>query len=213
VATLALPTAQIREVARSQHARSSEVSLALVAEALYRSGCGAVRRPLRAMVPVAVGLDDRRHRAGNRTGAISVAFPTGPMPVTDRIQAIRSDLRQRIAVGEPEAAEFVVRVLGAFPAPLHAWLARRLYSARFLNLLTGYVPGPLREWSIDGNRLTAIFPVMALASGVTLAVGIMRYADVTGLCLIFDESIRDQIQGLNAVIREVLADLAVTEGV
>jgi WS/DGAT/MGAT family acyltransferase len=210
VITLALPTAQIREVARNQHARSSEVSLALMAEALHRSGAGDVGGPLRAMMPVALGLGDRRHRAGNRTGAISVAFPIGPMPIADRIQAIKSDLRHRIAVGEPEAAEFVVRVLGAFPAPLHGWLTRRLYSSRFLNLLTGYVPGPLHEWSIGGNRLTEVFPVMALAAGVTLAVGMMRYADTTGLCLMFDESIRDRIQGLDAVIRQVLDDLAAT---
>lgn len=230
VMTVGLPTGQIREIARAHHARSSEVSLALVAEALHRSGLpdGAGRRPgspdpewsgagagqvLRAMMPVAVGSRPGRQRSGNQTGAASITFPVGPMAVSDRIAMIKTDLRYRVELGEPDAAAFVVRAMGAFPAPVHGWMARRVYNAHFLNLLTGYIPGPLRQWNLYGNQLTEIFPVMALATGVTLAVGVMRYADVTGFGLLFDESIRSDIPDVCTAIREVLDELVADQAV
>ncbi|GAA3520559.1 wax ester/triacylglycerol synthase domain-containing protein [Actinocatenispora rupis] len=211
IVTVPLPTEDVRAAARAHRVRSSEVLLGVVAEALHRAGvAGAPGTPtrLRTMLPVAMASADGGRTAGNRTGVVSVDLPVGPMSVTARIQAIRGDLHRRMNQGEPHAAAFVMRALGMFPAPVHGWMSRRVYNAQFFNMIASYIPGPLRERRLAGHRLTEVYPVVALAEGVPLGVGIMRYAGVTGLCVLYDESLREYAGPLAGAVRTAFADAA-----
>lgn len=209
VLTVPLRTDEVRAAARAHRVRSSELLLGVVAEALHRSGVtdGRPGAILRTMLPVAMDSRYGGRTAGNRTGAVSVDLPVGPMSVTDRIQAIRGDLHRRMEVGEPHAAAFVMRALGMFPAPVHGWMSRRVYSAQFFNMIASYIPGPLHQRRIAGNLLTEVYPVVALAEGVPLGVGIMRYAEVTGICLLYDESLRATVGPVGDAVRAALAEL------
>jgi WS/DGAT/MGAT family acyltransferase len=213
VLTVPLRTDEVRAAARAHRVRSSELLLGVVAEALHRSGmAGGVGQEagpavLRTMLPVAMDSRYGERTAGNRTGVVSVDLPVGPMSVTDRIHAIRGDMHRRMEAGEPHAAAFVMRALGMFPAPVHGWMSRRVYSSQFFNMIASYIPGPLHQRRIAGNRLTEVYPVVALAEGVPLGVGIMRYAGVTGLCLLHDESLRTVVQPVGAAVRAALGEL------
>ncbi|HEY3505718.1 MAG TPA: WS/DGAT domain-containing protein [Actinocatenispora sp.] len=212
IVTVPLPTDDVRAAARAHHVRSSEVLLGVVAEALHRAGvAGAPDTPtrLRTMLPVAMASADGGRTAGNRTGVVSVDLPVGPMGVADRIHTIRGDLHRRMNQGEPHAAAFVMRALGMFPAPVHGWMARRVYNAQFFNMIASYIPGPLRQRRLAGHRLTEVYPVVALAEGVPLGVGIMRYAGVTGLCVLYDDSLRAFAEPLADAVRSAFADAAV----
>jgi hypothetical protein len=142
---------------------------------------------------------------------VSVDLPVGPMTVTERIHRIRGDLHRRMDLGEPHAAAFVMRALGMFPAPVHAWMSQRVYNSQFFNMIASYIPGPLQQRRIAGHRLTAVYPVVALAEGVPLGVGIMRYAGVTGVCVLYDESLRGIAEPLADALRSGFAD-ALAEG-
>jgi WS/DGAT/MGAT family acyltransferase len=209
VVTVPLPTEQVRAAARRYRVRSSEVLLGVLAEALHRAGVadgvGAPDR-LRTMLPVAMASANGARTAGNQTGVVSVDLPVGPMTVTERIQRIRGDLHRRMDLGEPHAAAFVMRALGMFPAPVHAWMSQRVYNSQFFNMIASYIPGPLQQRRIAGHRLTAVYPVVALAEGVPLGIGIMRYAGVTGVCVLYDESLRGIAEPLAEALRSAFAD-------
>lgn len=210
VLRVALPSDEVRAAARAHRVRSSELLMGVVAEALHRAGvAGAAGEPstLRAMLPVAMAARVGGRTAGNRTGAVSVDLPVGAMDVTDRIHLIRGDLHRRMDLGEPHAAAFVMRALGMFPAPVHGWMSRRVYNSQFFNMIASYIPGPLHERRIAGNRLTEVYPVVALAEGVPLGVGIMRYAGTTGLCVLYDESLRPVAAALGDAVRAAFAEL------
>ncbi|GAA1339458.1 hypothetical protein GCM10009635_50690 [Actinocatenispora thailandica] len=208
VVTVPLPTEQVRAAARRHRARSSEVLLGVLAEALHRAGVadGAAPDRLRTMLPVAMASASGARTAGNQTGVVSVDLPVGPMTVTERIQRIRGDLHRRMDLGEPHAAAFVMRALGMFPAPVHAWMSQRVYNSQFFNMIASYIPGPLQQRRIAGHRLTAVYPVVALAEGVPLGIGIMRYAGVTGVCVLYDESLRGIAGPLATALRSAFAD-------
>ena len=207
--TVPLPTEQVRAAARRHRVRSSEVLLGVLAEALHASGvadgAGAPDR-LRTMLPVAMAAANGARTAGNQTGAVSVDLPVGPMTVAERILRIRGDLHRRMDLGEPHAAAFVMRALGMFPAPVHAWMSQRVYNSQFFNMIASYIPGPLHQRRIAGNRLTAVYPVVALAEGVPLGIGIMRYADVTGVAVLYDESLRGVAGSLAEALRAAFDD-------
>ncbi|MGA8115326.1 MAG: wax ester/triacylglycerol synthase domain-containing protein, partial [Actinocatenispora sp.] len=210
VLTVPLPTGPVREAAHAHQVRTSELMLGVVADALRRAGVvGGPGEPtfLRTMLPVAMPGRTGGRIAGNLTGAVSINLPVGPMSVLERVHAIRRDLHRRIELGEPHAAAFVMRALGMFPAPVHGWMAARVYNSQFFNMIASYVPGPRTVRRIAGNRFRAVYPVGALAEGVPLGVGIMRNADVTGVCVLFDESLRSAVQPLPEAIRASFAEL------
>lgn len=209
VLRLAMPSAAVRNLGRG---RSSELLLALIAEALHRCGlAGADDAPDRArtMLPVAMGLRSGRHTSGNRTGVVAFDLPVGDSTLADRIDRVREDLHHHIDLGQPEAGAFVMHALRMLPAPLQARLARRMYTSRYFNLLVSYIPGPPRPRQVTGHRISAVHPVVALADGVRLGIGIMRYAGTTSICLIFDESIRAEALGLRNALDLVLQEYGI----
>ncbi|MBO0812087.1 MAG: DUF1298 domain-containing protein [Microlunatus sp.] len=203
---------ELSHAATARHVRSSELLLALVAEALGRAGFGvgdarSGRSRIRIMVPVAMALSRSGRTRGNCTGVLAVNLPTGPMPFADRLAQVRRELQRRAASGDPEAGAFVTRAIGDFPAPVHAWMSRRVYSSRFFNLLISYVPGSVRPRRLAGNVLSRIYPVVALADGVPLGIGMMRYAGTTGVCFVFDEELRPRADRLRAAFDGVVEEI------
>jgi len=214
--TLSVPSTAIRTLGGAEPSRSSERLLGLLAEAIHRCGIAGDKRAgfARTMLPVAMQLSGGRRTAGNRTGVVAVDLPLGDMSLPDRIRAIRHDLRRRMDRGEPEAGAFVMRVFGELPAPLHRRLARLVYTDRFFGLLTSYLPGPPERRLLGDNVITDVYPVLALADRVRIAVGILRYAGSTEICLVFDDAVRSEALGLRNALIMVLAEngIAATPG-
>lgn len=214
VLTLAVGSRDLRAISARLRCRGSELMLAILAEAMARSGLasppssrsGRAPQRIRTMVPVAMGLAAGRRTGGNRTGVVSIDLPLGAQDFESRLASIRHDLGHRTGLGEPEAGAFVIAAIGAFPAPVHAWMSRRIYNAAFFNLLVSYIPGSPRPRRLAGHTLTEVYPVLALAEDVPLAIGVMRYAGTTGICLLFDEKVRRQTTELRAAIWEVITE-------
>lgn len=206
--TLAASNAALRTLGGAERFRSSERLLGLLAEAVHRSGLAGDNRAgfARTMLPVAMQLGGSRRTAGNRTGVVAVDLPLGDLSLSDRIRIVRRDLHRRMEIGEPEAGAFVMRLMGKLPAPVHRRLARLVYTDRFFNLLTSYLPGPLERRVLAGNVITGVYPVLALADRVRIAVGIMRYAGTTEICLVFDDAVRPEALGLRNALHMVLQE-------
>jgi hypothetical protein len=123
--------------ARQLGASVTDLVLALVAEALGRvmagSGEPTAGQSVRAMVPCTLrtarrgqprrGARDKTARAGTATGAspgnrttgILLDLPTGPMPLAQRVAAIRAMRRARLSRGDADAAAFVLHSMKLMP--------------------------------------------------------------------------------------------------
>lgn len=212
--TAVLPTVEVKRVARECGVNASELLCGLVAEALRRAYPDrAVPSHLRAMLAVSRGPRVRSRTHGNWAGAVALDLPMQPVPAPVRVAAVRERLRRSLASGQPAAAELVMRAMGLLPAPLHAALARRVYSNRFMNLLVAYLSdtnaaATSHPHVLAGAPIRWIAPVVSLAEGVPIGVGALRWADTTGIGVLLDESLGDLGDRLMAALREAFAELS-----
>ncbi|MBO0869161.1 MAG: phosphatase PAP2 family protein [Micromonosporaceae bacterium] len=193
-ATLWLPLAEVRGVARRYGARVSDVVLSVVAGGLRRSlagpdgaaagdGTGAGRDGL---LRVAVPLMAREPGAaaeGNLTAAVMVDLPLGPLPEPERLAQVSRRTGRRLRTGTRVlASAFVMRsVMRVVPRPVHAWFARTVYGRRFFNGVVSNMPGPRSLLQLTGAPMTGAYPILPLAPGTGFTVGALGWDD--GLCL------------------------------
>jgi diacylglycerol O-acyltransferase len=167
----------VRQIKRAADATVNDVCLALAAGALRRLAFarGEQPRPLKAMVPVNVRADAEARALGNR---ISFAFVELPLDlVSDRARLAR--IRRATAAfkrdGRPEGAHAVLSALGLLPDPLRGLAARAVASPRLFNLTISNVPGPDIPLYLLGAELIEAHPVVPIAQGHALSMGIFGY--------------------------------------
>src|SRR5699024_211962 len=138
---------------------------------------------VRALVPLAVrdadtGTPSPADVAGNDVAGRLVELPVGePNPVL-RLQHISHDMAEHTRSGESVGAGTLLRISGCAPATLHALGARAAgaFSGRIFNLLVTNSPGPQQPRYVGTARMREMFPVMPLARGQTLSIGVTSYA-------------------------------------
>ncbi|MCW0213374.1 MAG: wax ester/triacylglycerol synthase family O-acyltransferase [Pseudonocardia sp.] len=174
---------------RSAHGCSvNDVVLSVVAGALRnwllsRGEPVTSSASVRAMVPMSVrGEADVPSSAasgslGNRVSSYLVDLPVGePSPVV-RLHQVTHAMREHTSTGQNVGADTLVRIGGFAPPTLHALGARAAsgISKRFFNLVVTNVPGPQFPLYAAGARMLEMFPVVPLAKGQALAIGLTSY--------------------------------------
>ncbi|WP_232665102.1 WS/DGAT/MGAT family O-acyltransferase [Pseudonocardia sp. TRM90224] len=138
---------------------------------------------VRAMVPLSVrGEADVPSSAtsgslGNRVSSFLVDLPVGePSPVV-RLHHVTHAMREHTSGGQSVGADTLVRIGGFAPPTLHALGARAAsgMSKRIFNLVVTNVPGPQFPLYAAGARMLEMFPVVPLAKGQALAIGLTSY--------------------------------------
>jgi diacylglycerol O-acyltransferase len=138
---------------------------------------------IRAMVPMSVrGQADVPSSAttgslGNRVSSFIVDLPVGePSPVV-RLHQVAHAMRENTASTQSVGADTLVRIGGFAPPTLHALGARAAsgFSKRIFNLVVTNVPGPQFPLYAAGARMLELFPVVPLAKGQALALGLTSY--------------------------------------
>jgi len=204
-----LPSRAVASTARALDARMADLLLAVVAEALSRllrsrgertEGC-----TLRAAVPRAVRNAPAR-RLGNRSAAVALDLPIGPMGPRDRLWAVRAQMEAHLRWGEAEAAAFVMRSLNILPPPLQRLVARQVYQRRFFNLLVSVFPGTRRQHRVLGARIVEVYPVLALADGVGLAIGAMTWGRSMSIGILADAALVGDVDLLADYITAAFGD-------
>lgn len=185
-----LPIGEVRLVARALQTRTTDLATGLVGESLYQvlhaHGTRSGPDHLRVMMPRSTRTTSTFRTAGNRTGAASVDLPTGPMPLARRVELTRTATQDQVDSAAPHAAHAVVRVLGVLPPFLHRLAARAVYRSTWFNLIASVLPGARSPVFVRGSRVAAVYPVLALAPGVRLSVGVMTWADLLTVCFTGD---------------------------
>jgi diacylglycerol O-acyltransferase / wax synthase len=175
---------------------------------------------LRAMVPLSVrGEADVPSSAsagtlGNRVSSFIVDLPVGePSPIV-RLHHVTHAMRAHTASGQSVGADTLIRIGGFAPPTLHALGARAAsgISKRIFNLVVTNVPGPQFPLYAAGARMLEMFPVVPLAMGQALAIGLTSYDGGVFYGFNGDRDAMGDIDALAAMVTESLDELLATAG-
>ncbi|GAA3391607.1 WS/DGAT/MGAT family O-acyltransferase [Cryptosporangium minutisporangium] len=163
----------------------NDVVLATVAGALrqwmlYRGTPLRSDSVLRALVPTSVRGGPPAAFGGDVGASVATSLidlPIGEPNPTVRLTQIAYAMRAHAEPGRRVGADALVRLSGFAPATLNAMAARAAsgLSRRLFNLVVTNAPGPQRPLYVAGARLREIYPVVPLAAGQSIAIGVTSY--------------------------------------
>ncbi len=130
---------------------------------------------VRALVPISMQDEDTVH--GNRVSSYLVDLPVGEPNPWVRLTRLSYAMRGTAQHGRSVGADSLIALTGFAPPTLHALGARaaRGLSRRLFNLVVTNVPGPQVPLYAAGGQMLEVFPVVPLASGQGLSIGMTSY--------------------------------------
>jgi WS/DGAT/MGAT family acyltransferase len=184
---------------------------------------------VRAMVPVSVrdgtGHPDApaqaesgaaswepRTASGGDVTAYLVDLPVGePNPVV-RLHHVAFAMRGHQETGQSVGADALARLTGFAPPTLHALGARAAsqLSRRLFNLVVINVPGPQIPLYAGGARMEEVFPVVPLARGQAVSIGLTSYNGRVYYGLNADRDAMPDVDVLADLMTEALEELVET---
>ena len=164
---------------------------------------------VRAMVPVSVYDASDLTRLGNRVTACFVDLPVGEPSASMRLHQIAFAMRQQMEGGQAVGAESLAGLAGFAPPTLHS-LGARLGSAmsrRLFNVVITNVPGPQQPLYAADARMLSSYPVMPLARGQALSIGLTSYDGGVYYGLNADRDAMPDVDVLGQCLVDSLAEL------
>ena len=130
---------------------------------------------VRALVPVS--MLDEEATPGNRVSSYLVDLPVGESNPRVRLTRLSYAMRGIAQHGQSVGADSLIALTGFAPPTLHALGARaaRGLPRRLFNLVVTNVPGPQLPLYAAGSRMLEVFPVVPLARGQGLSIGMTSY--------------------------------------
>jgi diacylglycerol O-acyltransferase / wax synthase len=192
----------------------NDVVLATVAGALrnWLLTRGEPVRPatnVNALVPLSVRDELGGTRLGNSVQAFVVRLPVGePNPVM-RLHQVAYTMRAHQDTGRAIGADTLVGLAGFAPPTLHSLGARvaSAMSRRMFNLVVTNVPGPQQPLYAAGARLLASYPVVPLAKGQAVSIGLTSYDGSVFYGLNGDRDAMPDLDVLGQCLVDALAEL------
>ncbi|MDQ1711529.1 MAG: diacylglycerol O-acyltransferase / wax synthase [Frankiaceae bacterium] len=205
-----------KRVRKTHGGTVNDVVLATVAGALrtwlLTRGESVNDTVIRAMVPVSVRSDDERGALGNRVSAYFVDLPVGePSPVL-RLSQVSYAMSGHKDSGQSVGAEALVSMAGFVAPTLHAMGARAAaaLTKRLFNVVVTNVPGPQIPLYAAGAEMLEVFPVVPLARGQAVSIGLTSYNGGVYYGLNADRDAMPDVDVLAQCIEESLAELVET---
>jgi WS/DGAT/MGAT family acyltransferase len=167
---------------------------------------------VRALVPISMQDDDAV--AGNRVSSYLVDLPVGEPNPRVRLTRLSYAMRGTAQHGRSVGADSLIALTGFAPPTLHALGARaaRGLSRRLFNLVITNVPGPQVPLYAAGSRMLEVFPVVPLASGQGLAIGMTSYHGRVFFGLNADRDSVGDVDVLADLIEQEVAELVEAVG-
>jgi diacylglycerol O-acyltransferase len=167
---------------------------------------------IRAMVPVSVRADDQSGQLGNRVSSYFVDLPVGETNPVMRLRQVSAAMRAHKESGQAVGAEALVQLTGFAPPTIHALAARAAsgFTRRLFNLVVTNVPGPQFPLYAAGARMLEMYPVVPLAKGQAVSIGLTSYDGGVYYGLNADRNAMPDIDVLAACLEESLAELVGT---
>ena len=208
-----------RRVRKAHGGTVNDVALATVAGALRswlmtRGEAVTPTTTIRAMVPVSVRTGGQEGQLGNRVSSYFVDLPVGEGNPVVRLHQVSFAMRGHKESGQSVGADAIVSLSGFAPPTLHSLGARvaSSFTRRLFNLVVTNVPGPQFPLYAAGARMLEMYPVVPLAKGQAVSVGLTSYDGRVYYGLNADRDAMPDIDVLAGLIEESLAELVGTVG-
>jgi WS/DGAT/MGAT family acyltransferase len=206
-----------KRVRKAHGGTVNDVVLATVAGALRnwllsRGEAVTGRTTIRAMVPVSVRTGQAQGALGNRVSSYLVDLPVGePDPVV-RLSHVSFAMKAHKESGQSVGADAIVALSGFAPPTLHALGARVAngISRRLFNVVITNVPGPQFPLYAGGAQMLEMFPVVPLAKGQGLCIGLTSYNGGVFYGLNADRDVMPDVDVVGSLLEESLAELVDT---
>jgi diacylglycerol O-acyltransferase / wax synthase len=192
-ATARVELDDLKRVRKSYGCTVNDVVLATVTGALrswlLSRGRGVTAQTtMRALVPVSVrppaasaaedgARPDGAAAVGNQIAAYLVDLPVGEPNPAIRLEQVSYAMRAVKDNYQAVGAEALIGVAGFAPPTLHSLGARvaSSWSRRIFNVVVTNVPGPQFPLYAAGAQLLAAYPVVPLAKGQAVSIGLTSY--------------------------------------
>lgn len=132
---------------------------------------------VRALVPVSVRARSSGGPLGNQISAYFVDLPVGEPDAVARLQTVSAAMAGHKGSGQAIGASALIGLFGLATPTVHSVGARlsSSMSSRVFNLIVTNVPGPQFPLYAMGARMRDVYPVVPLAKGQAVAIGITSY--------------------------------------
>jgi WS/DGAT/MGAT family acyltransferase len=204
---------------RTEHGGTvNDVILASVAGALrtwlQTRGESVTGTAVRAMVPLSVRPESEREAGmlGNKVSAYFVDLPIGEGNPAMRLHQISYAMTGHKQSGQSVGAGALVALSGFAPPTIHSAAARLVsgMTRRLFNVVVTNVPGPQFPLYAGGARMLECYPVVPLAKGQAVSIGITSYDGGVFYGLNCDRDAMPDVDVLAVCIEESLAELLET---
>jgi diacylglycerol O-acyltransferase len=204
----------LKRIRKSHGGTVNDVVLTVVAGALRswlmtRGEAVTSGTSIRALVPVSVRPDDAKGEVGNYVSAYLVDLPVGePSPVM-RLHQVRYAMEAVKDTGQTVGADTLLGIAGFAPPTLHALGARAAsgWSRRLFNLVVTNVPGPQFPLYAGGAQMLAAYPIVPLARGQALSIGVTSYNGDVFFGLNADRDAMPDLDVMSQLIHDALVEL------
>jgi diacylglycerol O-acyltransferase / wax synthase len=131
---------------------------------------------VRAMVPVSVRARGGG-KLGNQISALFVDLPVGEPDPVARLKTITAAMAGHKGSGQAIGASALIGLVGLATPTVHTLGARLTssMSSRMFNVVVTNVPGPQFPLYAMGARMLDMYPVVPLAKGQAVSIGITSY--------------------------------------
>lgn len=215
-ATMAADLEDFRQVRRAHGGDVNDVVLAVVTGGLRhwlqtRGEPVTGRATVRALVPVSIADEEEGRQ---QVTSFVVDLPVGEASPVVRLHQVSYGMRALLESRRAVAAESLAGVAGFAPPTLHALGARVAsgLSRRLFNLVVTNVPGPQRPLFAGGARMLEAYPVMPLAKGQALSIGVTSYDGRVFFGLYGDREAMSDLDVLAQTLRDALDELVAASG-
>lgn len=166
---------------------------------------------VRTLVPMSVRVDDPEAAGaiGSRVDSVLIDLPTGEASPRMRLHQVAYQTKGHRETGQAVDAPTLAGIAGFAPPTLHSLGARVAsgLSRRMFHLVVTNVPGPQQPLYVDGAQMLATYPVVPLAAGQALSIGLTSYAGKVYYGLNADREAMPDVDVVGQCIVDALAEL------
>lgn len=163
---------------------------------------------IRAMVPVSThSVDDDPDQ--DQVTACFIDLPVGEPNARMRLHQVAYAMQQQVDSRTAVGARSLSGLSGFAPPTLHSLGARLggVMSRRMFNLVITNVPGPQHELYAADAEMIGSYPVIPIAKGQALAIGLTSYNGKVFFGLTADRESMPDVEMLGQCIEEALTEL------
>ncbi|MFD9891820.1 wax ester/triacylglycerol synthase family O-acyltransferase [Amycolatopsis sp. NPDC059027] len=184
-----LPLADVRRVRQAHGGTTNDVVLAVLAGALrdwlVNRGTRADGRSLRALIPVSVRGRAAGQLGGNKLSGYLCDLPVGVEDPVERLRLVRRAMSRNKASGPARGAGAFPLLADRVPSVLHRLGTRTagLAAPLLFDLVVTTVPLPPARLTLDGARMTEVYPFVPLAPRHAVGIAVATYRDTVHIGL------------------------------